>query len=61
MELGILEAPLLLFNTGYVNNDSGIKPLSAENIEPEIIFKANPNNNAAAVLQFTSPLRIAFN
>jgi hypothetical protein len=53
--------PQLLFNTGYVNNDSGIKPLSTKNIEPEIIFTANPNNNAAAVLQFTSPLRLAFN
>ena len=54
-------SPQLLFNTGYLNNDSGIKPLYTKNIEPEIIFKANPNNNAAAVLQFTSPLRLMFN
>ena len=51
----------LLFNTGYLNNDSGIKPLYTKNIEPEIIFKANPNNNATAVLQFTTPLRLMFN
>jgi len=54
-------SPQMLFNTGYLNNDSGIKPLSTKNFEPEIIFTANPNNNAIAVLQFTSPLRLMFN
>ena len=54
-------SPQLLFNTGYLNNDSGIKPLYTKNFELEIIFKANPNNNATAVLQFTTPLRLMFN
>ena len=59
--VGSSGSPQLLLNTGYLNNDSGIKPLLTKNSEPEIIFTANPNNNATAVLQFTSPLRLMFN
>ena len=59
--VGSSGSPQMLFSTGYVNNDSGIKPLYTKNFEPEIIFTANPNNNATAVLQFTSPLRLMFN
>ena len=61
--VGAAGSPQLLFNTGYHHNDSGSKPLSTKNrnIELEIIFRANPNNNATVALQFTSPLRLAFN
>ena len=59
--VGSSGSPQLLFNTGYLNNDSGIKPLFTKKFEPEIIFTANPNNNATAVLQFTTPLRLMFN
>ena len=59
--VGSSGSPQMLFNTGYVNNDSGIKPLSTKNFDPEIIFIANPTNNAKAVLQFTAPLRLMFN
>jgi hypothetical protein len=59
--VGSSGSPQMLFNTGYVNNDSGIKPLSTKNFDPEIIFIANPNNNAKAVLQFATPLRLMFN
>ena len=59
--VGSSGSPKMLFSTGYVNNDSGIKPLYTKNFEPEIIFTANPNNNTTAVLQFTTPLRLMFN
>ena len=59
--VGSSGSPPMLFNTGYVNNDSGLKPLYLKNFVPEIIFTANPNNNATAFLQFTTPLWLMFN
>ena len=61
--VGASGSPQLLFNAGCRQSDSGSASLSTKNgnIELEIIFTANPNNNGTASLQFTRPLRLVSN